>query len=131
MDYMDSRVAGDLVLRPTTPIEVEEVCQQLDATKAPGWDGVSPKVIKAAAREIAGPLSRLYNCCMREGHYPDCFKTARVIPVFKGEDPTQFSNCRPVSVLPVLSQIFERIIKARLVQFFDERGVIAPGAVWV
>ena len=125
MQYLDSRVAEGLVLRPTTPVEVEGVCRELDAAKASGWDGVSPRVIKAVAGEIAGPLSRLYNCCMREGYY--CFKTARVIPVFKGEDPTLFSNYRPVSVLPVLSQIFERVIKLRLVQFFNERGVIAPG----
>ena len=107
--------------------QVEEACRGLDASKAAGWDGVSPRVIKAVAEEIAGPLSRLYNGCMREGYYPGYFKTARVIPVFKGEDPTQYSNYRPVSVLPVLSQIFERIIKVRLVQFFDEHGVINPG----
>ena len=44
-----------------------------------------------------------------------------------GGDPTQFSNYRPVSVLPVLSQIFERILKLRLVQFFNRQGTITPG----
>ena len=45
------------------------------------------------------------------------FKVARVVPVFKGGDPTEFSNYRPVSVLPVLSQVFERVLKVRLVEF--------------
>ena len=64
---------------------------------------------------------------MRGGHYPACFKVARVVPVFKGEDPTVFSNYRPVSVLPVLSQLFERVLKARLVCIFDRQGVVIPG----
>ena len=64
---------------------------------------------------------------MREGHYPACFKVARVVPVFKGEDPTDFANYRPVSVLPILSQLFERVIKSRLVGFLDRHRVIVPG----
>ena len=47
--------------------------------------------------------------------------------MFKGEDPTQFSNYRPVSVLPVLSQLFERVLQARLVRFLDRHRVIVPG----
>ena len=64
---------------------------------------------------------------MRDGHYPACFKVARVVPVFKGEDPTVFSNYRPVSVLPVLSQLFEKVIQARLVGFLNRHRVVIPG----
>jgi hypothetical protein len=45
------------------------------------------------------------------GHYPGFFKVARVRPVFKSEDPTEISNYRPISVLPVLSQVFERVMQ--------------------
>merc|ERR1712015_294333 len=79
------------------------------------------------SREISGPLSRLLNCCIRGGFYPGAFKVARVVPVFKGGDPTEFSNYRPVSVLPVLSQLFERVLKVRLVEFLEKEGVITPG----
>ena len=64
---------------------------------------------------------------MREGHFPECFKVARVVPVFKTEDPTLFSNYRPVSLLPVLSQIFERVLATRLTNFFEKHNVIIPG----
>ena len=57
------------------------------------------------AREISGPLSRLFNCCIWGGFYPGCFKVARVVAVFKGEDPMEFANYRLVSVLPVLSDL--------------------------
>ena len=120
-------MVDDFIWRPTTPSEVEELCKELDGNKGKGWDSVSPRVIKAVAREISGPLSRLFNCCIREGHYPESFKVARVVPVFKAEDPTQFSNYRPVSVLPVLSQVLERVLKSRLVQFLGDHKVIIPG----
>jgi hypothetical protein len=50
-----------------------------------------------------------------------------VVPVFKNEDPTEFSNYRPVSVLPVLSQVFERVLQGRLLEFLDRQGVVIPG----
>ena len=105
LEFMGERVREQLYWEPTSPLEVEELLRGLESGKAAGWDEISPRVIKKVARELAGPLSRLYNACMREGHYPACFKIARVVPIFKAEDPTQFSNYRPVSVLPVLSQV--------------------------
>ncbi len=65
-----------------------------------------PRIVKAVAWEIAGPLSWLFYCCIRGGYNPGCFKVARVVPIFKGDNPTDFANYRPVSVLPVISQIF-------------------------
>ena len=47
--------------------------------------------------------------------------------MFKGEDPTMYANYRPVSVLPVLSQIFERVIRARLMRFLERHRVVIPG----
>ena len=129
LEYMGRKVEESLIWRPTTPVEVEELCRGLDTGKAAGWDGVSPRVVRGVARELAGSLSRLFNCCMREGYYPACFKVARVVPIFKGkgEDPTDYAGYRPVSVLPVLSQLFERVLQVRLVGFLGGHGVLAQG----
>ena len=126
-EFMGEPVQESCILTPTTPQEIEDICIALDPGKGVGWDEVSPKVIKGVAKELSGSLSRLYNCCMREGYYPTCFKVARVVPVFKAEDPTEFSNYRPVSVLPVLSQIFEKVIRSRLIRFLDKNKVLIPG----
>jgi hypothetical protein len=97
LDYMGDRVGEFLFWRPTTPLKVEELCGSLDPHKGMGWDEVSPQVIKTVARKISGPLSCLFNCCMRGGHYPAFFEVAQVVPVFKSEDPTEFSIFRPGS----------------------------------
>jgi hypothetical protein len=105
----------------------EELCGFLDPHKGMGWSEVSLQVIKTVAREISGPLSHLFNCCMRGRHYPAFFKVAQVVPVFKSEDPTEFSNYRPISVLPVFLQVFERVLQGRLLEFLNRQVVVIPG----
>jgi hypothetical protein len=68
LDYMGDKVEESLFWRPTTPLEVKELCGALDLHKGMGWDEISPRVIKMVACEIWGPLSRLFNCCLRGGH---------------------------------------------------------------
>jgi hypothetical protein len=80
------------------------------------------------AHEISSPQSCLFNCCIGGGrHYPAFFKVARVRPVFKSEDPMEFSNYRPISMLPVLSQLFERVLQEKLVGFMRQQGIITLG----
>ena len=76
LEYMGERIEEELIWQPTTPGEVEELCSGLKPGKATGWDGVAPRVVKGVARELSGSLSRLFNCCMRDGFYPACFKVA-------------------------------------------------------
>ena len=57
LEYMGDRVEESLIWGPTTPAEVEELCRGLDTAKASGWDGVSPRVVRGVAGELAGSLS--------------------------------------------------------------------------
>ena len=59
---------------------------------------------------------------MEAGYFPDTWKTARITPVFKQGDPTSFSNYRPISVLPVFSKVFEKIIQNRLLSFLQKQA---------
>ena len=109
---------------PTTPEEVESLCRALDISKGPGHDDFSPSVLCWISKEISTPLSGLINACLEVGFFPDFLKVARITPVFKSGDPTQFGNYRPISVLSVISKIFERVIQGRLLGFLKEQGHI-------
>ena len=98
--------------------------QGLDGSKGTGHDGVSPSVLRFVSKEVSAPLSRLINACLEVGHFPDFLKLARVTPVFKAGDPTEFGNYRPISVLSVFSKIFERVIQGRLLGFLNRQGSI-------
>ena len=98
-----------------TPVEVINVINGLDASKACGPDKLPTKIIKMTAAFIAEPLSKLFNKSISEGKYPSSWKNATVKPVFKGKgSPSEIKNYRPISLLPCLSKIFEKIVFSRI-----------------
>ena len=64
------------------------------------------------------PFSLIVNCCLTAGIFPIKLKLAKVIPVFKKGPTDQLTNYRPISLLPSLSKVSERIICNRLLSFF-------------
>ena len=91
---------------------------------SPGYDNINSKVFKTTARHCVIPITHLVNLSVTTGIFPDELKIARVIPVFKSEDALLFSNYRPVSVLPVLSKIFERIMYDRLLKYLNKYDLL-------
>ena len=61
---------------------------------------------------------------MEEGIFPEVLKTGKITPIYKKDDPQKFGNYRPVSVLPIFSKIFEKIIYSRLYSFLTTMNVI-------
>ena len=60
------------------------------------------------------------------GIFSDALKIAAVTPVYKSDDKSKVTNYRPISVLPCLSKILEKLIKARLISFFEKHHVLYP-----
>ena len=52
-----------------------------------------------------------------EGIFPDSLKTALIVPIYKKGEPLDVNNYRPISILSVLSKIFERILYNRMIKF--------------
>jgi len=57
---------------------------------------------------------------------PDEIKIAKVIPIFKSNDPTHLNNYRPISVLPIFSKLFERIVYNRLETHLTINSILSP-----
>ena len=66
----------------------------------------------------------MINLSLTDGIFPNELKLACVVPIFKTGDPIQYSNYRPVSVLPVLSKIYERIMYQRLLSFISDNDLL-------
>ena len=62
---------------------------------------------------------------LTSGIFPDDFKTAKIILIYKKGDSALLSNYRPISLLPTISKIFERIIYNQLYQYFNDNGLLA------
>lgn len=82
----------------------------LDCSKAVGHDSLPTKYIKKVAEYICQPLSFVFNTSFLTGIFPDEMKIAKVIPLFKSGSHELVSNFRPISLLPIFSKIFEKIV---------------------
>lgn len=75
---------------------------------------------------IAFPLSVLINACFDSGVFPEEFKVTKVIPLFKKGDENIPDNYRPISIIPIFAKIFEKLLKAKLVQYFEDNSLFNP-----
>ena len=107
--YLRNRNMYSMFIEPTNEQEIHKIIMALKESAA-GWDELSAKVLKKCASHILFPLTHVFNMSFRNGVFPTELKLAKVIPLYKGDSKYILSNYRPVSVLPVLSKILERLI---------------------
>lgn len=102
---------------PVTIDEVSKIIDNLNSNTTTGLDGISCKIIKSVKKLILEKLTNCINDCLKTGYFPDSLKLAKVSPIFKTGKKTDPGNYRPISVLPVISKIFEKTIYNRLDQY--------------
>jgi hypothetical protein len=81
-------------------------------------------VLKVANTFFADKLCDIINLSFKTGIFPDLCKLAKVIPLFKKDNPLLCENYRPISLLPVYSKIFEKVIYTRMYNFLDSNNLI-------
>ena len=86
------------------------ILKNVEVTKAAGIDQISGKFLKDVARISAKPISELCNLSMTLGSFLNACKIAKVKPLFKKGSKTDPSNYRLISLLPLLSKVFERVV---------------------
>ena len=109
-----------------TPKTVRKVVISLDLSKASGPDCIPVVVLKNCEPELSYILAELFNKCLKEYCFPDCWKVSSVVPVFKnvGERPTAKNYC-PVSLLSVVSKVFEKLVNNRIVDHLEKCGLFS------
>ena len=108
-----------------TDQEVKDLINILDTSKSTGCDEISPKLVHKAGDSIVSPLTRLFNLCLHKNKIPSLWKKANVIPIHKKDEKDVLNNYRPISILPVLSKIFERVIFKHVYNFFHEHKLFS------
>ena len=73
---------------------------------------------------ISPTVSMLFNNSVSEGIFHECFKTAKIIPIFESGDTNSTVYYRPISMLPLLSKIFEKLMCARLDSYLKLKNIL-------
>ena len=105
---------------------VKKVIMNLDLSKASGPDCIPVVVLKNCEPELSYILAELFNKCLKESSFPNCWKVSSVAPVFKnvGERSTAKNYC-PVSLLSVVSKVFEKLRSNKIVDHLEKYGLFS------
>ena len=112
-----------IFISEATEAEVSNIIRNMRDSSA-GPDGISSKILKQTLSLIVKPLVHTVNLSLNQGYFPNPLKIARVIPIYKSGDPMVMKNYRPVSVLNVLSKVFEKVMYNRLFDFLDANNIL-------
>ena len=98
----------------------------IKASKASGLDNISPRMLKDAAVVVAKPLTRIVNESLSQGTVPREWKCAKITPLFKKGLSNHMDNYRPISVLPVVPKVLERVAHHQLHSFLSQHKLLNP-----
>ena len=121
--YLHGNYTNSMFITPVLKAEVSSIIKNLKNSAA-GWDELSPKQMKTIACYIAEPLTYLCNISLTKGIFPQELKRANVIPLYKSGNQMSVNNYRPVSVLPVFSKIYEKIVYKRLYDYIVLHNIL-------
>ena len=105
---------------------VKKVITNLDSSKASGPDCIPVVVLKNCEPELSYILAKLFNKCLKESCFLDCWKVSLMVPVFKnvGERSTA-KNYRPLSLLSVVSKVFEKLVNNGIIDHLEKCGLFS------
>ena len=105
--------------------EVQQIINQMKKKQSRGVDEISSQLLKVIGKEICKSLTLIINQMIETGIYPENFKIAKITPIHKKGDKNVISNYRPISLLPTLSKVFERVIHKQLYSYFNNENLLA------
>jgi len=126
LSFMGDRTQSSFFVAPVSDSDVSFVIGHLK-NKSSGLQSVPVFVYKVCSDLLSPIIAKLFNVSVSCGVFPACLKVARIIPVFKRGDSTLVSNYRPISTLPTLSKIFEKLMCKKLCSFLKLHNILYDG----
>jgi hypothetical protein len=124
ISYMGAPCADVMPVTPATDHEVTHMISNL-VNKSCNIYSIPVFIIKFLSTELSPFISQLFNSSLLEGKFPDFMKIASVVPIFKAGDVCNINNYRPISILPLLSKLFEKLMKIRVMSFLNQHNILS------
>ena len=88
-----------------------------------GYDNISVSFIKPVVEYIASPLTFLKNKSIEESKFLDQWKIARISHIPKATNSIELKDYRPISILPILSKVYEKLVLLQITDFIETQQV--------
>ena len=118
--YLTDPIASSLYLRPT---DSDEILKEINQLKTKARLDTRVLLLKHVKQEIVNGLVIIFSKSFKEGRFPEMLKIAKVIPIFKGENPTDPNNYRPISLLSVFDKLLEKVMYNRVNAFITRHKI--------
>ena len=117
-------VSSSFSFSPTNSTCVKQLLLDINISKSPGYDNITPRLLKFSAECVAEPLCAIFSAAIDQSMYPAAWKKGQITPIPKGSDSEIDETLfRPVTVLSVMNNIFEKILASQLTSYFQ--GVLS------
>jgi hypothetical protein len=104
---------------------IETIKDNLNPKKAPGYDLITGRLLKEITRKVIMLLTAMFNAVIRTGFYPIQCKIAKIMMILKPGKPTQeVTSYRPISLLPIVSKLFEKVLLTKLKPILEKKRII-------
>ena len=112
-----------LEFRLSSPEEVNTIIRGLKSNAA-GLDDISLVMLKLSLPFLSNHFTHIINTCLEQGYFPAIWRTAIICPIPKVNSPTSINDLRPISLLPVLSKVLERVVYQQLISYVGDSGIL-------
>ena len=109
-----------------TKLGIKRMLQQLKVHKAPGPDGIAPRVMKELLEPVSTILTIIFKKSYESGEIPDDWKCANITPIFKKGSKYDTSNYRPISLTCISCKLMEHIIASSIMRHADNHNILHP-----
>lgn len=124
-DYLSLDYPHSMFLDPVTDSEVSCVFRSSLDKSSTDIDGLNSVIFAKVFDLIQASLTILFNLSFTSGIFPNGMKLAKVIPIYKKGKRADVSNYRPISIIPFLSKLLEKLFCSRLIDFLDNNHIIS------
>ena len=111
-------------MKETDSSTVSILLSKLSKSKATGLDKISCRLLRECSDLIAESLSLIFNRSIIMGIFPNEWKCAKVVPIHKQGKRNCVDNYRPISIIPAVAKVFERLIYDQVFQYITEKKIL-------
>jgi hypothetical protein len=124
MSLTETNCIKGFSFKQVTFIEVRDCINNFKNKRSRDIYGLNIELIKMVKNILITPLTKLFNLCISMNSFPDCLKKSLIIPIFKKGDANDKNNYRPVSLLPIFSKIFEKLMMLQISNYLVENKIL-------